>query len=196
MGIKELEYKYDARLVNKDAFLDWVENYRGASYGERVYDSSVDTYYAPFSLENRSFMRYRANREKPEITLKVPTEDPFLRYETDLILGRAMNLQPHVIQKFCELLGYRRDFSLTKWCDIYHVGDLAYVYYEVRKFGKTEIDKYVEIEVDKTLVSENYDEALRQLRQAATSMSKQFPGLKLLRTSLFDIYRSRNVDQD
>ena len=143
----EIELKYNADDIDRMQFKDLVKSLNPKSF---IYVESEDVYYAKSENE---FLRYRkpsenklsGEEERAELTFKKKTTDKnnWSRIEVNL---RVDKNDSFLINAFCEGLGYKRNFSIVKSCDIYYMQEnVDLVYYSV----KDENNKYtyfIEIE--------------------------------------------------
>lgn len=186
----EIECKYNGDDINRITFKDLVKSLNPKSF---IYVESKDVYYI---RQENEFLRYRMAAEnklagedehRSELTFKKKHIDQnnWIRTEVNLRIDRNT---PELVMAFCEGLGYSKNFSIDKACDIYFFDDADIVYYTV----KNEDGKYatfVEIEADENIgmtpvqaweVILKYEKLLAPLGITAQ---------KRKRLSLFEIYK-------
>lgn len=148
----EVECKYNAEDIDRIAFKDLVKSLNPKSF---IYVESTDVYY--LRAENE-FLRYRMPAEnkqggeeehRAELTFKKKHIEKNNWVRTEVNLRVDLNSST-LIHAFCEGLGYKKNFSIQKSCDIYFFDDADIVYYTVRdEDGK--YAKYLEIEANEDI---------------------------------------------
>jgi predicted adenylyl cyclase CyaB len=148
----EVECKYNADGINRISFKDLAKDLNPKSF---IYVESKDIYYV--RAENE-FLRYRMPSEnklggseenRSELTFKKKHIEQNNWTRTEVNLRVDLN-SSDLINAFCEGLGYKRNFSIQKACDIYFFDDADIVYYTV----KDEDGKYahfIEIEANEDI---------------------------------------------
>lgn len=184
MKFKEIEFKYDARDISMEKFVEMVE---GMHPNKRMLVSSYDDY---FTDEAGNFIRYRYHDSRGELTIKRKTSDKNNneRVEVNVPTG-GDNLE--ATAAFVNLLGYKHNFGIFKTCKIYWVDNAVLVYYVVYD-PKTlkELRRFVEIEAD-----EDYRWASEQEAWAhVEKYEKMFEPLGItsrnrMKKSLFEIFK-------
>ena len=147
----EIECKYNAEDIDRIAFKDLAKSLNPKRF---IYVESTDVYYA--KAENE-FLRHRLPAEnkggaedgRSELTFKKKHIDQNNWTRTEVNL-RIDGNDPHLVEAFCEGLGYKRNFSIEKCCDIYFFDDADIVYYTV-KDEKGNYAHYLEIEADENI---------------------------------------------
>lgn len=130
----EVEVKYSADDIDRNKFKDLVKSMNPKVF---IYVESRDTYYV--RAEN-DFLRYRmpsenklggpdANRAELTFKKKHKENNNWTRTEVNL---RIDGNDPQLVHAFCEGLGYKKNFSIEKACDIYFFDDADIVFYSVR----------------------------------------------------------------
>jgi predicted adenylyl cyclase CyaB len=129
----EVEVKYNAEEIDRIVFKDLAKSLSPKSF---IYVESTDIYYA--KSEN-DFLRHRlpaqnkggAEENRSELTFKkkIIDQNNWSRVEVNL---RVDQNDPKLVEAFCEGLGYKRNFSIQKNCDIYFWDDADIVYYTVK----------------------------------------------------------------
>lgn len=146
LDFKEIEYKYSADEIDRMKFKDLAKSLNPKSF---IYVESKDIYYAKSKDE---FLRYRMPSEnklsgeenRQELTFKKKTEDKNNWTRTEINLRIDLN-DPFLVHSFCEGLGYKKNFEIIKFCEIFYFEDADLVYYGVKdESGK--YTYYLEIE--------------------------------------------------
>lgn len=142
----EVECKYNADDIDRIAFKDIANSLNPKTF---IYVESTDVYYV--RAENE-FLRYRMPSEnknsgeenRSELTFKKKHGDKNNWTRTEVNLRVDLN-DPLLVGAFCEGLGYKRNFSIRKFCDIYLFEDADIVYYTVKdEDGK--YSNFIEVE--------------------------------------------------
>lgn len=124
----EVEYKYHAASLTKEAFHSRIEGYLGEIF-EPYYVVSCDDYYSNDFLENHSFLRYRKGGGLTELTIKIKTDkdNNYIRKEINIDVNGNDDSS---IVEFIKLSGYKKLFSVFKEAWIWHIEedkvDLSY----------------------------------------------------------------------
>lgn len=120
---------------------------------------SYDVYY---SNEAGEFIRWRYNDNRGELTIKRKTThlNNNTRQEVNL---KAVGNDTAAVEKFCELLGYKKDFQIYKVCWIAWVERVVLVYYIVYDKDMKESARYVEIEANEDLQWPSEEEAWNEV---------------------------------
>jgi adenylate cyclase class IV len=141
----EVEIKFNADGIDIFAFKDLAKALNPKSF---IYVESVDVYYAKSETE---FLRHRLPAQnkveeeaRSELTFKKKTIDQnnWSRVEVNL---RVDGNDPKLVEAFCAGLGYTRNFSIEKCCQIYFYETVDIVMYSV-KDEKNEYSHFLEIE--------------------------------------------------
>lgn len=186
----EIEVKYNADDIDRIKFKDLAQ---GLNPHEFIYVESYDVYYV---RDEESFLRYRMpatnsgeekSNKRAELAFKRKhiAKNNIVRTEVNL---RVDVNTPELVNAFCEGLGYKKNFSIYKMCDIYVFEDATLVYYSV----KDESNKYahfVEIEASEEMnlsedaawtIIQKYEKILSPLGITAQ---------KRKRLSLYEMYK-------
>ena len=179
--LNELEYKYKADNIKLVDFM----NLFSTSEGIKKEVSSWDHYYTKSSED---FIRFR-NSYTPELTRKAKTRSTnnWNRVEIDLPLDRQRLNESHV-EAFVGSLGFTKNFSIYKSCFMFLFDTHNYVYYIVYDENMKERGRFIEVEVNKSSISEFWD-AMDFLNQKEEVLRKL--GLnpnKRMKRSLFEIF--------
>lgn len=186
---EELEYKYRADNVSLSDFKALMAT---LPIIRRKEAASWDIYYVQEN-DFESFQRFRLDKENPELTKKVKTKDGnnWVRVESDLPLD-ASKITEEKVSFHVGLDGYRENFRIYKYCDIYFEQHVNYVYYVVYDGNMKETGRFIEVEVNKDAVADlnqvggalNYLNVVEKYLEAL-GISPQ----NRLKKSLFEIYR-------
>lgn len=142
MHFKELETKYYADNIEMADFIKLIQPLNP----EWIMVSSYDDY---FTNEKDEFIRYRYHDHMGELTIKRKTTDANnnnrveVNVPTDGKSGAA-------IDAFCNLLGYKRNFSIHKTCKIALLEKVVLVYYVVQDENLKELKRFIEVEAKET----------------------------------------------
>ena len=148
----EVECKYNADDISRNAFKDLVKSFNPKNF---IYVESTDIYYL---REENEFLRYRMPSEnklggddenRAELTFKKKHKENNNLVRTEINLRVDKN-DSALVHAFCEGLGYKKNFSIAKACDIYFFDDADIVFYSVKdEDGK--YAHYLEIEADENI---------------------------------------------
>lgn len=125
----EIETKYEADSIDRMSFKTLIKSMNPDSF---IYCEGTDIYYVK---DRDDFLRYRMPVEhlqdkRSELTFKKKSNDKNNNIRTEVNLRIDLN-SPETVDAFCEGLGYKRNFSVCKFCDIYFFNDANIVYYTV-----------------------------------------------------------------
>jgi adenylate cyclase class IV len=188
---EELEYKYRADTVKLSAFRQLMGTLPTVSH---LVAASWDVYYAQQGNED-SFQRFRMDLTKPELTKKVKTKDGnnWVRVESDLPLD-PVRVTEERVAFHVGLDGYKENFRIFKYCDIFFLEDLNYVFYIVYDRDMKEVGHFIEVEVNKHRVAALESqkpgasmEALRAGEQVLAALG--ITAQNRLKKSLFELLR-------
>lgn len=187
----EIETKYDANGIDRIQFKNLLTSMGPKSF---LYVESTDVYFS----KGEDFIRYRMPPEtektsKSELTLKKKhiSANNVIRTEINL---RVDPNDAQTVYAFCEGLGYSKNFSVYKICDIYFFEDADVVFYTVLDEDKKSAH-FLEIEVDESLdITE--DEAKGILTKYEKLLAPLgLTAQKRMKRSLWEIYRKKlNLD--
>jgi adenylate cyclase class IV len=183
----ELEYKYRADNVLYSKFKNMCQ---GALKGKS--GASWDYYY---ENSDGAFIRFR-DSDVPELTLKRKTTETnsWSRLEIDIPLDIS-RLDFKSVDYFLKLNGFKKAFSIYKTYFIYWFENVNYCYYITYDENMNELDRFVEVEVNKSKVSE-----LNATNTPATTVLKEAEALlkeiglspnNRMRRSLYEIYKEK-----
>lgn len=184
---KEIEFKYSADDISLEDFIkanDALER----SY-QRIDVSSWDCYYTKGDKTDR-FIRHRMG-DTPELTFKLKiTKNIWEREEVDISLKNCN--QEKEINRFCEFIGYEKNFKIYKSCFIFVYENFNSVYYTVYDTNMKEIGRFMELEFDKSKVEEyTEDGAFEFLKQKEKELFEKsgITHRNRLQKSLFDMFK-------
>lgn len=181
----ELEYKYKADNVT---LLQFRELMNESSCKKSLDISSWDTYYTNLSDGPEAFIRHREAANPPELTIKRKSKknNNWHRQEVDLQLMPEAEAD---VEAFCNLLGYTKNFKIYKSCFIYWYEHVNYVYYITYDEGMKELDRFIEVEVNKDSIL-GLEDPETVLARAEHQLGKlDIKPANRMKRSLFEIYR-------
>jgi adenylate cyclase class IV len=185
----EVECKYNADDIDRIAFKDLAKSLSPKSF---LYVESKDIYYVRGDNE---FLRHRLpaenkigteeNRSELTFKKKIKEQNNWKRVEVNLRIDKN---SPELVTAFCEGLGYVKNFSIDKSCDIYFWDDADLVYYSV-KDEEGKYSHYIEIEAseDIGLTQEEAWEVVLKYEKLLAPLG--ITAQKRKRLSLFEMYR-------
>jgi len=182
----EIETKYEANDADRLKFKALAVTLNPTKF---IYVESRDVYYVKSKDE---FLRYRMpvehlNDPRSELTFKKKHTERNNMIRTEVNLRVDVN-SADLLAAFCEGLGYNRNFSVYKMCDIYYFNDANIVFYSVLDdFGKTASFMEIEASEDIGLTPEQAWEVIQKYEKllAPIGISPQ----KRKKLSLFEMYR-------
>lgn len=185
----EIETKYDASSIDR---LDFKMLVKSLNPKSMVYVESRDVY---FIKSEDDFIRYRMPTEndkdpRSELTFKKKLKDSNNIVRTEVNLRIDKN-DKETVTAFVEGLGYKRNFSVWKACDLYFFDDCNVVYYNVIDDDK-KVASFIEIEV-----KENAGYTEEQAWEIINKYEKMLAPLGISaqrrkRLSLYEMYRRIN----
>ena len=186
----EFEGKYTSDIAMLPVFKDLMES--SPEVKDFLYVEGEDIYYS----KGDEFLRHRLPTKispRSELTHKKKPEgasNNIARTEVDV---RVDKNDVVTIKKFCDVLGFKHYFRITKYCHIYYTAESTLVFYSIKDHegGKGTRDHFVEIEVDKKLaanITRNECKAIiRRWENFLAPIGIKYQ--KRLDRQLFDIYR-------
>lgn len=182
----EIETKYDANEIDRLIFKNIANSLNPKSF---TYIESDDIYYVN---KDGLFLRYRMPAKntgdaRAELTPKIKHKNSnnIIRTEPNLrIDGNDITR----VESFCNSLGFRKNFSISKLCDIYEYTDVTLVYYIViDESGK--ISNFVEIEAIERqgITQEEGMEVIQKYEKLLSSIG--INAQKRKRLSLYEMYK-------
>lgn len=167
--LTELEFKYDASDIKLSKFQEFANRLNPT---KRVEGAGWDCYYSGEGLPFE-FIRLRQSPDFAELTVKIKNTDKNNqnRFELDLPLlpSKASNW---LIEKFVGLLGFKENFRVFKYFDIYWTEKVDIVYYTIYNKDMVETGRRVEIEARKDYKFASADEALAEVKAMEQLMSE------------------------
>lgn len=185
----EVECKYNADDISRTAFKDLATSLNAKSF---LYIESKDVYYVRSENE---FLRYRMPAEnmqsveenRSELTFKKKHMDQNNWVRTEVNLRVDLN-SPELVDAFCVGLGYTKNFSIRKACDIYFFDDADIVYYSVKgEDGK--YAHYLEIEANEDIGMTHEQSWEVILKYEKLLLPLGISPQKRKKLSLFEMYR-------
>ena len=180
----ETKYKVNGDLVYQ--FKHLIEKSLGIK--DFVYVQSDDVYY----VKGEEFLRHRFSESpggRAELTYKRKMEgskNNIIRTEVNL---RVDPNEPPTVEKFANVLGFIRNFQISKYCHIYHTDKATVVFYSVRDWETNKLDHFIEIEVNEDLQFTEAEgwEIIRDWEAKLEPLG--ITARNRLRKSLFEMYR-------
>jgi predicted adenylyl cyclase CyaB len=182
----EIETKYEANDADRLKFKALAATLNPTKF---IYVESRDVYYVKSKDE---FLRYRMpvehlNDPRSELTFKKKHTERNNMVRTEVNLRVDVN-SADLLAAFCEGLGYKRNFSVYKMCDIYFFQDANIVFYSVLDdFGKTASFMEIEASEDIGLTPEQAWEVVQKYEKLLAPMGINAQKRKKL--SLFEMYK-------
>lgn len=183
--ITELELKYKADEIQ---LADFVKFARSLGPSKRVEVASWDIYYSGEGLPFE-FMRFR-NGTTPELTIKIKMDEKNNqnRVEVDLPLGE--NITEERVVKWVTQHGFKENFRVYKYCDIYWYEKLDIVFYTVFDINMRELGRFIEIEASKDSSFSSKEEAWALIKEMEQKMSSLgITPQKRMKKSLWEQFR-------
>ncbi len=184
----EIETKYDAGDIDRLKFKTLAKSLNPTSM---MYIEGIDVYYIKNPEE---FLRYRmpitnGSDARAELTFKKKSVEKNNNIREEVNLRIDLN-KPELVHAFCEGLGYKRNFSIEKLCDIYFFHDANIVYYYVVPENGGKLATFVEIEAseDIGLTEKEAWEVIQKYEKLLTPIGINPQKRKKL--SLFEMYRN------
>lgn len=181
----EIETKYDAEEINRLQFKSLITSLNPKTF---LYVEGTDVYYVK---QENDFLRYRMavkhiDDKRSELTFKKKSVDKNNNIRTEVNLRIDLN-SPELVSAFCEGLGYKRNFSVYKMCDIYFFDDANIVYYTViSDTGKQASFLEIEASEDIGLTEEAAWEVVQKYEKILSPLG--INAQKRKRLSLFEMY--------
>ncbi len=167
--VTELEFKYDASDIKMSKFVEFAQSLKPT---RRVEGAGWDTYYSG-DTQNFEFIRFRQSPDFAELTIKIKSTEKNNnnRFELDLPLlpSRTSNW---LVEKFVSLFGFKENFRVWKYFDIYWTEKVDIVYYTIYNKDMTEIGRRIEIEARKDYKFTSAEEALAEVKAMEQLMAE------------------------
>ena len=166
--LTELEFKYDGSEVKLSKFVEFAQ---ANSPVKRVEVSGWDYYYSGTGLPFE-FIRFR-HGGVAELTIKIKSEEKNNnnRFELDLPLS-SKKIALWMVEKFVSLLGFKENFRVFKYCDIYWYEKVDIVFYIIYNKDMNEVGRRVEIEARKDYPFKTAEEALAEIKAMEQKMAE------------------------
>lgn len=182
MHFKELETKYSADDIDMADFIKLVEPLNP----EWMMVSSFDDY---FTNDKDEFIRYRYHDHMGELTIKRKTTDANNNNRVEVNVptdGKASA----AIDAFCDLLGYKKNFSIFKTCKIAFLEKTVLVYYIVYDKNLNEKQRFIEVEAKENYPWTSEEEAWAEVIKYENMLAPLGISSKnRLKKSLFEIFK-------
>jgi adenylate cyclase class IV len=166
--LTELEFKYDGADVKRSKFVEFAQANNPV---KRVEVSGWDYYYSGTGLPFE-FMRFREGGEVMELTIKMKNEEKNnnSRFELDLPLSNKVALW--MVEKFVGLFGFKENFRVFKYCDIYWYEKVDIVFYIIYNKDMNEVGRRVEIEARKDYPFKSAEEGVAEVKAMEQKMAE------------------------
>lgn len=167
--ITELEFKYDASDIKMSKFVEFAQSLKPT---KRVEGAGWDVYYSG-DRQNFEFIRLRQSPDFAELTIKIKNDEKNNnnRFELDLALlpSKTSNW---LVEKFVSLFGFKENFRVWKYFDIYWTEKVDIVYYTIYNKDMVETGRRIEIEARKDYPFKSSEEALAEVKAMEQLMSE------------------------
>jgi len=163
---EELELKYSAEDIKLADFVKFAE---ASTPEKRLEIASWDIYYSGSGLPFE-FVRFR-NGPGPELTIKIKTDDKNNNHRTEVDLPLLEGVPEWLVMKFVSLMGFKENFRVYKYCDIYYFEKIDVVYYIIYDKNMQEVGRRVEIEARKDYPFKSAEEAIAEVKAMEQKMS-------------------------
>lgn len=185
--ITELELKYKADDIK---LADFVKFANSLDPVRRVEVASWDVYYSGENMPFE-FLRFRSG-STPELTIKIKMDDKNNNNRVEVDLPLSPSITEWIVSKFVGLFGFKENFRVYKYCDIYWYDKLDIVFYVVYDINKTEKGRFIEIEARKDAKFANKEEAWALIKEMETKMSVLgISSANRMKRSLWEMFRSK-----
>lgn len=183
--LTELEFKYDASDIKLSRFVEFANSLNPV---KRVEGSGWDYYYSGEG-QNFEFIRYR-HGGLSELTIKIKNNEKNNNDRFELDLPLAMDVPRWMIEKFVSLFGFKENFRVYKYFDIYWFEKVDIVYYTIFDKNMVEVGRRVEIEARKDYPYKSAEEALDEVRSMEQAMSEiGITPQKRMKKSMWETFR-------
>ena len=163
----ELEFKYDGADIKLSKFIEFAQS---KSPVKRVEGSGWDHYYSGEG-QNFEFIRFRQGGLS-ELTIKIKSVEKNNNNRFELDLPLSMDIPRWLVEKFVGLFGFKENFRIYKYFDIYWFPKVDIVYYTIYNKDMLEIGRRVEIEARKDYPFVSAEEALAEVKQMEQMMAE------------------------
>lgn len=192
---QEIETKYKADDIKLSDFRAHVLAMNPVSVLEA---GSYDQY---FEKSENLFIRYREGN-RPELTMKEKSKDTnnWVRTELNLPLSTTTDSLRlgGIVAKFCDMLGFKHNFTIWKNYFVFFWGDYDIVYYIVYDDEMKEKGRFIEIEMDEHRSWASEEEAWKALGEVEKALGPLgITPANRTRRSLYERFRKNtNVAQE
>lgn len=163
----ELEFKYDGSDIKLGKFVEFANSLKPV---KRVEGTGWDYYYSGDG-QNFEFIRFRQGG-LAELTIKIKSEDKNNNNRFELDLPLSMSVSQWMVEKFVSLFGFKENFRVFKYFDIYWFEKVDIVYYTIYNKDMVEIGRRVEVEARKDYPFKTADEAIAEVKGMEQLMSE------------------------
>lgn len=165
IAVTELELKYKADEIK---LADFVKFANSMNPEKQIQVASWDVYYSGDNLPFE-FMRFR-NGPTPELTIKIKMDEKNNNNRIEVDLPLMITVSEWIVSKFVGLFGFKENFRVYKFCDIYWYEKLDIVFYIVYNTDMTELGRFIEIEARKDTIFTSKEEAWALVKEMETKM--------------------------
>jgi hypothetical protein len=163
----ELEFKYDASDIKLSKFVELAQSLKPT---KRVEGTGWDYYYSGDG-QNFEFIRHRQGGLN-ELTIKIKNDEKNNNNRFELDLPLAIDAPQWLISKFVSLFGFKENFRVFKYFDIYWFPKVDIVYYTIYNKEMIEVGRRVEIEARKDYKFSSAEEALAEVKAMEQMMAE------------------------
>lgn len=163
----ELEFKYDGSDLKLSKFVEFANSMNPV---KRVEGSGWDYYYSGEG-QGFEFMRFRQGGIA-ELTIKIKSNDKNNNNRFELDLPLVVGIPHKLIESFVGLFGFKENFRVFKYFDIYWFEKVDIVYYTIYNKDMVEQGRRVEIEARKDYPFKSAEEALAEVKAMEQRMSE------------------------
>jgi hypothetical protein len=163
----ELEFKYDASDIKLSKFVEFAQSLNP----KRRLDGSGWDYYYSGEGQNFEFMRFRQGGLS-ELTIKIKNNEKNNNDRFELDLPLSMSISHWMVEKFVSLFGFKENFRVFKYFDIYWFEKVDIVYYTVYNRDMVEVGRRVEIEARKDYAFKSSEEAMNEVKAMEQRMAE------------------------
>ena len=167
--LTELEFKYDASDIKLSKFVEFAQTINPT---RRVEGAGWDIYYSG-NGQDFEFIRFRQSPDFAELTVKIKNTEKNNnnRFELDLPLLPS-KATSWLLEKFVALLGFKENFRVFKYFDIYWTDKVDIVYYTIYNKDMMEVGRRIEIEARKDYKFQSAEEALAEVKRVEQLMGE------------------------
>jgi len=181
----ELEFKYDGSDIKLSKFVEFANSLNPV---KRVEGTGWDYYYSGDG-QNFEFIRFRQGGLS-ELTIKIKNSEKNNNDRFELDLPLSMNISQWMVEKFVSLFGFKENFRVYKYFDIYWFEKVDIVYYTIYNKEMVEIGRRVEIEARKDYPFKTAEEGMTEVKAMEQAMSEiGITPQKRLKKSMWEMFR-------